>query len=382
MQLKKIEIDNFKSLVDFEMTFEKFNCIVGLNGSGKSTLLQALDLISQMMKGDISNWLRKRTWTSKDLHSKFTKAKNISFKLYLEENEKDCIFKEYIYEAIFNSSKLKCTSESVFIDNNKVIKIENSKIFIGNQDGIEIIQEYEGSLLSSMKENKFEEGLLKLKNFIKEITSLDLLSPQALRQKSRNDGKELGLSGEYLTTFLYALKEDKKDMLFNQLKKCYPNILSFELTRSRNGWKKLEVIEQFGNSKITTEARHLNDGFLRLIALLAQLFTSKDFLLFDEIENGINPELIEFLINNLVSSYHQVLVTTHSPLILNYIEDEMAKKSIKYIYKTKEGFTKIINFFDIPSMAKKLDVMGAGEVYADTNLSRLYEEIITLEDKI
>ncbi len=102
MQLKKIEIDNFKSLVDFEMTFEKFNCIVGLNGSGKSTLLQALDLISQMMKGDISNWLRKRTWTSKDLHSKFTKAKNISFKLYLEENEKDCIFKEYIYEAIFN----------------------------------------------------------------------------------------------------------------------------------------------------------------------------------------------------------------------------------------------------------------------------------------
>ena len=58
MQLKKIEIDNFKSLVDFEMTFEKFNCIVGLNGSGKSTLLQALDLISQMMKGDISNWLK------------------------------------------------------------------------------------------------------------------------------------------------------------------------------------------------------------------------------------------------------------------------------------------------------------------------------------
>ena len=302
MQLKKIEIDNFKSLVDFEMTFEKFNCIVGLNGSGKSTLLQALDLISQMMKGDISNWLKKRNWVSKDLHSKFTKAKNISFKLYLEENEN--FSHKYIYEAVFNSSKLRCTSESIFIDGNRVLKIENSKIFLGNQDGIEIIQEYEGSLLSSMKENKFEEGLLKLKNFIKEITSLDLLSPQALRQKSRNDGKELGLSGEYLTTFLYALKEDKKDMLFNQLKKCYPNILSFELTRSRNGWKKLEVIEQFGNSKITTEARHLNDGFLRLIALLAQLFTSKDFLLFDEIENGINPELVEFLINSIMKSSH------------------------------------------------------------------------------
>ena len=70
MQLKKIEIDNFKSLVDFEMTFEKFNCIVGLNGSGKSTLLQALDLISQMMKGDISNWLRKKSFTLKIYKSK------------------------------------------------------------------------------------------------------------------------------------------------------------------------------------------------------------------------------------------------------------------------------------------------------------------------
>ena len=53
MQLKKIEIDNFKSLVDFEMTFEKLNCIIRLNGSGKSTILQALDLISQMMKENI-----------------------------------------------------------------------------------------------------------------------------------------------------------------------------------------------------------------------------------------------------------------------------------------------------------------------------------------
>ncbi|WP_198305545.1 AAA family ATPase [Arcobacter vandammei] len=375
MHLKKIEIDNFKSLVDFQIEFERFNCIVGLNGSGKSTLLQALDLISQMMKGDISNWLQKRNWTSKDLHSKLTKTKNISFKLYLEENKKN-----YTYEAVFNPSKLKCTSELVFIGGKQIVKIENSKLTMDEQI-FEIIQDYEGSLLSSIKESKFEEDLLKLKNFIKDITSLDLLSPQALRQKSRNDGKELGLSGEHLTTFLYALEEEKKDKLLEQIKKCYPNILSFELTRSRNGWKKLEVIENFEGSKITTEARHLNDGFLRLIALLAQLFTSKDFLLFDEIENGINPELIEFLINSLIESSHQVLITTHSPLILNYIDDETAKNSIKYIYKTKDGFTRVINFFNIPSMAKKLKVMGAGEVYADTNLSQLYDEIVDLEFK-
>jgi predicted ATPase len=131
--------------------------------------------------------------------------------------------------------------------------------------------------------------------------------------------------------------------------------------------------------KVITEAKHVNDGFLRIISVLAQLFTTKDFLLFDEIENGINPELVEFLVDSLISSKHQILITTHSPMILNFIEDEEAIKSVKYIYKTKKGFTKIINFFEIPSMLKKLSVMGAGEVYVDTNLSNLYDEIISLD---
>jgi len=377
MQLKYIKIDNFKSLVDFEMNFEQFNCIVGLNGAGKSTLLQALDLISQMMKGDISSWLRKRGWMAKDLHSKLTKAKNISFTLHIQENEK-----LYIYEISFNTSKLKCTIETLSIQNSetKLLKVENSKYQIEKQSG-DIVQEYEGSFLSSIKEDKISTEIVKIKNFIANITSLDLLSPQSLRQKSRSDGKELGLSGEHLTTFLKSLDKTKQNQLLEKLKKCYPNINQFEIISSHNGWKRLEVSESYFKSVITTEAKHLNDGFLRLISILAQLFTSKDFLLFDEIENGINPELVEFLVGTLRDSSHQVLITTHSPMILNFIDDATAKKSIKYIYKTKEGITKVINFFDVPSMAKKLTVMGAGEVYADTNLSKLYDEIISLGEQ-
>lgn len=377
MQLKQIKIDNFKSLLDFEMDFKQFNCIIGLNGAGKSTLLQALDFISQTMKGDISHWLKKRGWEGKDLHSKLTKAKNISFVLYIQKDEK-----LYIYEASFNTSKLKCSSEVICIKgiDNKLFKVENSKYHIDKQSGV-ILQEYEGSFLSSIKEDKISTELIELKNFISNITSLDLLSPQSLRQKSRSDGKELGLSGEHLTTFLKSLDKTQQNQLQDNLKKCYPNMDEFEIISSYNGWKRLEVSESYNNRKIITEAKHLNDGFLRLISILAQLFTSKDFLLFDEIENGINPELIEFLVDTLIDSSHQVLIATHSPMILNFIEDEVAEGSVKYIYKTKSGITGVINFFDIPSMSTKLKVMGAGEVYADTNLSMLYDEIISLKEE-
>jgi len=359
-KLQKIKIDNFKSLVDFEINFSKFNCIIGLNGSGKSTLLQALDFISRQIKGDISKWLKTRNWSAKDLSSKFTNKKNISFSLFLEIDNV-----QYRWESVFSVTKLRCINETIEdITNNQVlVKVEKSKYKILKKDGYisgDIVQEYEGSILSSLKEDILPSEIIKIKKFIKNITSLDLLSPQSLRQRSRSDGKELGLGGEHLTSFLYYLKE--KDELVKLLKNYYQNLIDFNIIKSKNGWKRLEIIECFDEKNIITEAKHINDGFLRIITIIAQLFTNKDFLLLDEIENGINPELIEFLVDSLVNSKHQVLVTTHSPMILNYIEDDVAIESVFYIYKNKTGITKVIRFFELPQMREKLEVMGPGEV--------------------
>ena len=204
------------------------------------------------------------------------------------------------------------------------------------------------------------------------------MSPQELRKRSRV-GSTLGLSGANLSAFLNSFNTQQKEEMLNQLKKAYPNLEEFNIKKSKGGWSRLELVEKFGDKKLTNEAKYLNDGVLRLIAILAQLQSEKSFLLFDEIENGINSELVEFLMDILVASKHQVMITTHSPMILNYIDDEIAKKSVQYIYKTKEGLTQSIPFFDIPSMAEKLEYMGAGEVYVDTNLEELIEEIETIK---
>ena len=140
-------------------------------------------------------------------------------------------------------------------------------------------------------------------------------------------------------------------------------------------------MEEYGDHILFTEARHVNDGMLRLIAILAELESEHDFLLFDEIENGINPELVAFLIQILTDARQQIMVTTHSPLILNYLDDETAQESVVYLYKTEEGATKAIKFFDIPYIKKKLEVMGPGEAFADTDLIKLAKEIKNLPPK-
>ena len=123
-----------------------------------------------------------------------------------------------------------------------------------------------------------------------------------------------------------------------------------------------------------TEARHINDGMLRLLAILAQQFSPLETLLFDEIENGINPEITEQVVDALVVSPKQTIVTTHSPMVLNYLEDEIARQSVTLLYKRPDGRTQACRFFDIPSAAQKLSCLAAGDAMLDLSLNDIAVE--------
>jgi len=383
IELHKCIVNNFKSLDNFILDFSKFTCLIGLNSSGKSTLLQFIDFISAQMKGDITGWLKSRAWEAMELESKVTNENYISISLNFYYNQKS-----YFWSLGFDINSKRAIYEHIELINfnnrtkDKIIfRVEDSKFMIDKDGKInegDIIQEYEGSFLAKLKPELLPDVIVKFREYLQNIYSLDLLSPRELKKESK-DGSTLGLSGENLSAFLNSFDETQKENILKNLQKCYPNIVNYAVKPTANGYYQLEVTEKFKDKEITNEAKYLNDGVLRLIAIFAQLETKQSFLLFDEIENGINSEIIETLMDILIASKHQIIVTTHSPMILNYIEDDIAKESIKYIYKTKEGLTQSIPFFEIPSMAEKLEYMGAGEVYIDTNLEELIEEIETIK---
>lgn len=379
MIIKRIKVDNFKSLVDFDLPLAKFNCLVGLNGSGKSTVLQFFDFLSQQVRGDLKGWLNKRQWKASDINSKLTTKKNIDFEVLLTHSEGF----EIKWTASFNRYTLRCTSERIDWNKNPILKVEDGKYNILD-DNIPrltgaIAFDYQGSLLSQIKESQLTKEILEFKKFFEGLHALDLLAPELLRQRTRESKNNLGLGGEYLSAFLYEIGEKKRDDILDRLSMIYPSLKQFDISTMHSGWKQLIVQEQFGNSSLKTEARHVADGILRMLAIFAQLSKEQSFLLLDEIENGINPELIEFLVDSLVETSPQVLVTTHSPMVLNYLEDNTAIEGVIYLYKELNGATQAIRLFDIPSMRKKLTVMGAGEVYEDTLLTQLAKEITMLK---
>jgi len=271
-----------------------------------------------------------------------------------------------------------CTKESITENDEKILAVDDGHYSVGTARH-EIVFQYQGSILSQLKESYQGQTLKIVKSIILKIRSLDLISPELLRSRSRSAEGKLGLGGEKLSALIHESGIQSQAVLQKELSAIYPQLNTIKTKSLKSGWKQLEIIEHFGAKPLVSNARHINDGMLRLMAILLQLKIGDAFLLFDEIENGINPELIEYLINQLVNSNDQVMVTTHSPMILNFMEDEIAKKGVLYLYKTTEGFTRSVRLFDIPSMAKKLEFMGPGEAFIDTDMTQLYQEIASLE---
>lgn len=369
MIIKEIYLNNFKSLVEFKLKLTSFNCLIGLNGAGKTTILQALDFLAQLISGKLNNWLEQRKWRASDLNCKLITKSNIHFKLTIDINGKNLV-----WEGAFNRVKLYCSHETFSLEKETLLKVDSGYYEL-NKKKHKITFDYQGSILSQLKTEILNNELCEFKQEFSCLNSLELLAPHLLRQSSRGEKSNIGIGGELLSVFLYHLTQDEKEKLLRHIQKYYPSIEDFSIHAMRYGWKSLLFKEEYTTNLIA--ARHISDGMLRIVTILSQLLTQKGFTLFDEIENGINSEVMEKLVGDLLnfSKDKQIMVTTHSPMILNYLDDEAAKESVILIYKNRAGYTQAASFFEIPKLAEKLKFMGAGEVYVDTYLSNLTDEL-------
>ena len=420
--IRSAYIDNFKSLVGFHLPQQsarlgKFTCLIGANGSGKSTILQALDFTKQLMIGRMDDWLEMRGWNKSDLSSCFTNKKVITIGIEFDFQGIGKVF----WLGEFNPSLLRCTKE--------VIRLGESKenIFISTKGIVRYPSvkdnkplsfqgfEFQGSALSALRLEQAHPAALAIKYSLRDLKSLDMLAPNLIRRRnSSSDAEDIGYGGERMSAFLHGFSKTARQNLLEKLRGFYPQAHKVESLSTRAGWKELQVVERFGKHQRPIHARQLNDGLLRILAILSQVEAKDEFkagldgqgeflgmiadlrelaknsglrilneyraLLFDEIENGIHPELIEKLIAYLLDAQQQIIVTTHSPMILNYLPDEVAKEAVILLYRTQEGITRSVRYFDLPSARKKLDLLGPGEVFADTDLTTLAQEAEALRN--
>ena len=107
--------------------------------------------------------------------------------------------------------------------------------------------------------------------------------------KNPSVGRHARVRGDEFSAFVHEIGPEKREVLTENLRGSISTSKPGVQEPIRSGWKQLEIQETYRGKTVITEARHINDGMLRFMAILAELQSDIRFLLFDEIENGINP---------------------------------------------------------------------------------------------
>jgi len=147
----------------------------------------------------------------------------------------------------------------------------------------------------------------------------------------------LGDRGENLSSVLSAICREfpKREALLDWVRRLTPmDVDDLHFDHDLAGKILLSLKEKDGR---TISAVSASDGTLRFLGVLGALFSPKPASLYfiEELENGIHPTRLGLLVDLIESQTKrrniQVVATTHSPLLLQYLSEEaLANASIVY----------------------------------------------------
>ncbi len=381
MIIKSIYIDNFKILNDFRLNFEPVTVLIGDNSVGKSTILQALELLSYFTQGKkygtLDNYLLNNGWEVKDIKSTLSGKKQlVTFQLDIETSAH--LYQWHIEFKITTNRLFLITEWIKDETEHKWLFRKGREAKILNKNGKDI-SIMDVSFLSSglifldekNHQSDFSE-LLELMEYLNNIYLFDFSATDKLKAPNQiNNELIIGKSGEYLTSFLYQQPKTVLAELSKKMADYIPFVKNIMIKKKHLGEVELDIQESFNNHFI--DANYLSDGMMRILAIisLSLLGENAKTMMIEEIEDGINPYLMEKIVEMLTglakSKEIQFILTTHNPLILDW----MLVENICLLYRNKEGQVKTKRLSDSSTVIDNLDYMNAGEIWINFDVDTI-----------
>lgn len=170
--------------------------------------------------------------------------------------------------------------------------------------------------------------------------------------------------------YLYTLREIASGLhnvnvrkgIIATLRRINPTVKSIELDSLQNPQRAI-VAHSFGEKHLALDLSSESDGFRRFYAHLLALYQSppKQTLVFEEPENGIYPGALSMLADEFKSASEcdrgQVIITTHSPRLLDYFAADQIR-----VVELENLETKIGALADDQREALNEDLLRPGEL--------------------
>ena len=327
--IRQLSIENYKSVANATIPISQFTVLIGENGAGKSNVLEALVLASAASKPSLERELLiargVRMTSSQLMRSAFnsaTKKKPIKIKVICSS----LVATEHAFDFSLTHD------DSPYSDWKLISPKEDSK------------DEYFKKIPASLSDSKNDA-----------LEKFTVYSPDYYTLRNfLNEGHTtpLGTRGEGLLNLLKRMKEKNPTHLKEindglKILGWYKGIDSSSLTSPTSENRLLVKDKYIRGRGITLDQVSTNEGFLFCLFYLT-LFASPDTpraFAVENIENGLNPKLVESLITKLKEFSKkygkQVLISTHSPSVLDALNLDGAEDLLLAVDRNLEGRTRI-----------------------------------------
>ena len=382
-RLTYLRIKNYRALRDVEFRdLTPLTVLIGPNGSGKSSVLDALDFLAEAVRGNLTQAWEKRNrfagmrtrGSEGDIEfeveiSPSINGKRIKYELSLsEENQNPVLSQEYIsiehengfYDQIFTAwqsgtsgtiglgyyeSDLSSEEiEDISKQNNEFLRV---KRIGGNQLNV--------GLLSVIK-NQAQETARLIVSLLDSYRYIHLTDGHLKGYSDAGPREKLSPNGDNLPNVLYYLHTKHPEALEKitaQMRRWVPGLADIvtEITSDER------LLLRFRDAPFEKPlpAQYMSDGTMRLAALLTLLYEpgATGLLGLEEPENELHPRLLHQLAEELgkATETRQLLVATHSPLLLDALEPEQ----VWILDRGPDGYTKATRTADLPHVQQMVE---------------------------
>ncbi len=332
--LKRLYVNNYRCLVNFEMEFNELTLLVGPNGGGKSTLLDLLYGIRHLI---VDNAKASEVFPPEDLNAWVNKTEQ-SFELDVQT--KDGLFS---YKLVISHNpdikKQRIELEHLLVDGKPLFEFKQGDVQLYHDDhkpGPKYAFDWSVSALATIVPRKDNKKLTFFKKWV-EMLFIVSLQPTAMTSETEEESAWLNRDGSNFASWYRYLSQEHQDKIFQlteQLRDTVPGFHAFKLEQAgKHRILKVGFSSDLENSSpIFFDFEQLSDGQRVMIVLYSLLLGLQDLghtVFLDEPDNYVAlPEIQPWLmeLNDVCGEgFPQAVLISHHPELIDYLGPECGK---------------------------------------------------------
>lgn len=374
MRLLELGIQNYKSLRNITLKPGDLSVFIGPNGAGKSNLCDALDFVGEMYRWGLELAVMRHGGYENICYRHARRSKSpITFRVVTSLSPDQAFFRrtrredrttprEVIIEhqISFRAADQRIRAPFRIVDesirylaryarelslsaifsalrhNDELVELSSEEVWRQNtlpflrSDNFDVREIFDGRLSPTESFLRIlERYLIPVTRLGTSLGSIDLyqLNPTSCRVSGvPTPNPKLGRDGENLPGVIDLLKNRRPrefQSLLDTLKTIMPTLEDVHVVNTPQKTLGLSFLETgFGRPWTSDD---VSDGTIRALGLLASLFNpDSEVVIIEEPENSLHPWAIGQFIDacRVASESKQILLTTHSPVLINHLRPE------------------------------------------------------------